>query len=275
MRLLVTGGAGFIGGNFIHYMIEKYAEVQIVNVDSLTYAGDIKKHQHLDGNSQYTFIKGDITNQALMRTVFEKQSFDYIVHFAAESHVDRSIVDPHLFLQTNVIGTQLLLALAKEFQVQKFIHISTDEVYGELAFSEKETFTEQSPLAPNNPYSASKASADLFVRAYFETYDLPMNIVRCSNNFGPYQLPEKLIPLTITRLLQGQRVPIYGDGQQIRDWLHCHDYCAAIDLIMEKGKSGEVYNVGSQNERTNIAVVRQIIDTLALTDDFIQFVPDH
>lgn len=275
MRILVTGGAGFIGGNFIHYMLDRYSDIQIVNVDALTYAGEITKHKHIEGNPQYTFVQADISDKQAMDTIFQLYSFDYIVHFAAESHVDRSIADPSIFLQTNVIGTQVLLELAKEYAVEKFMHISTDEVYGELDFATKETFTEQTPLAPNNPYSASKAAADFLVRAYHETYGLPVNIGGCSNNYGPYQFVEKLIPLTITRLLKGKKVPIYGNGKQIRDWLHCYDHCSAIDFIIRNGKNGEVYNIGCQNERTNIEVVQQIMKLLEMPEGYIQFVPDR
>ncbi|ECD6517434.1 dTDP-glucose 4,6-dehydratase, partial [Salmonella enterica subsp. enterica] len=206
---------------------------------------------------------------------FEKERFDYVTHFAAESHVDRSITNPEIFVRTNVLGTQVLLDAAKTIGVTKFLHVSTDEVYGELDFDFTSFFTEDSPIQPNSPYSASKASSDMLVRAFHQTYGLPINITRCSNNYGPYQFPEKLIPLTISRVLNDQKIPIYGDGKNIRDWLHVFDHCAAIDLVLHKGENGEVYNIGGHNERTNLEVVRTIINILGKSEDLIEFVPDR
>lgn len=274
-KLLITGGSGFIGGNFVHYMINKYPQYAIYNLDALTYAGDLTKHKDIEKKENYFFIKANIVNRQEIFTIFEKEKFDYVVHFAAESHVDRSITDPGIFIHTNVLGTQVLIDAAKKTKVNKFIQISTDEVYGELGFDSSSFFTENNPLQPNSPYSASKASADLLVRAYHQTYGLPMNIIRCSNNYGPYQFPEKLIPLTISRAMNNQKIPVYGDGKNIRDWLHVLDHCAAIDLVLHKGENGEVYNVGGHNERTNLEVVKTIIQTLGKSEDLIGFVTDR
>ncbi|MGM7702952.1 dTDP-glucose 4,6-dehydratase [Pseudalkalibacillus sp. Hm43] len=274
-KILVTGGAGFIGGNFVHYMLGKYPQYDIYNLDLLTYAGDLIKHKHVEEKDNYQFIKADIADRKEIISLFEKEQFDYVVHFAAESHVDRSITDPGVFINTNVVGTQVLLDAAKSVQVTKFVHVSTDEVYGELDFDPSTFFTEETPLQPNSPYSASKASSDLLVRAYHETYGLPVNITRCSNNYGPYHFPEKLIPLTISRVLKEQKVPVYGDGQNIRDWLHVEDHCAAIDLVLHEGVNGEVYNVGGHNEKTNLEVVKAIINTLGKSETLIEFVTDR
>ncbi|MFT9494080.1 dTDP-glucose 4,6-dehydratase, partial [Anaerosolibacter sp.] len=275
MKVLITGGAGFIGGNFVQHMTNNYPHYQIYNLDSLTYAGDLTKHKHIEHKKNYHFVKADIVDREYIMSLFEKEEFDYIVHFAAESHVDRSITDPEVFVRTNVIGTQVLLDAAKKYNVKKFVHISTDEVYGELDFSPDTFFTEDTPLNPNSPYSASKASSDLLVRAYNETFGLPINITRCSNNYGPYHFPEKLIPLTISRVLNNQKVPVYGDGRNIRDWLHVEDHCSAIDLVLHEGASGEVYNVGGHNERTNLEVVQTIIKALNKSEDLIEFVKDR
>jgi len=274
-KVLVTGGAGFIGGNFVQYMVNKYPEYDIYNLDALTYAGDLTKHQGIEDKENYHFVRADIADRAAIIPLFQEQKFDYVIHFAAESHVDRSIEDPEVFIRTNVLGTQVLLDAARKFGVVKFVHVSTDEVYGELDFDPTTFFTEETPLQPNSPYSASKASSDLLVRAYHETYGLPMNITRCSNNYGPYHFPEKLIPLTISRVLNDEKVPVYGDGGNVRDWLHVLDHCAAIDLVMHEGVNGEVYNVGGHNERTNLEVVKTIIRTLGKTDDLIEFVKDR
>ncbi len=273
-KVLVTGGAGFIGGNFVQYMVNKYPDYEIYNLDLLTYAGDLIKHKTIEGKKNYHFIKADIVDRDTILALFEKERFDYVTHFAAESHVDRSITNPEIFVRTNVLGTQVLLDAAKTIGVTKFLHVSTDEVYGELDFDFTSFFTEDSPLQPNSPYSASKASSDMLVRAFHQTYGLPINITRCSNNYGPYQFPEKLIPLTISRVLNDQKIPIYGDGKNIRDWLHVFDHCAAIDLVLHKGENGEVYNIG-HNERTNLEVVRTIINTLGKSEDLIEFVPDR
>lgn len=274
-KIAVTGGAGFIGGNFVHYMVSKYPNYMIHNLDSLTYAGDLTKHESIETNDNYHFVKIDITDRHTIMNLFSEENYDYIVHFAAESHVDRSITDPGIFVQTNVIGTQNLLDASKEFGVNKFVHVSTDEVYGELDFDPTTFFTEDTPLQPNSPYSASKASSDLLVRAYHETYKLPINITRCSNNYGPYHFPEKLIPLTISRVLNDEKVPVYGNGQNIRDWLHVQDHCSAIDLVMHEGSNGEVYNVGGHNEKTNLEVVQTIIEALGKSEELIEFVEDR
>ncbi|MEK4424525.1 dTDP-glucose 4,6-dehydratase [Solibacillus sp. FSL K6-1523] len=274
-KILVTGGAGFIGGNFVQFMDRKYPEYDLYNLDALTYAGDLTKHHMIEMKDNYHFIKANIVDYDVVLSLFEKEQFDYVVHFAAESHVDRSITDPGIFVQTNVLGTQVLLEAARRVELTKFVHISTDEVYGELDFDPTTFFSEETPLQPNSPYSASKASSDLLVRAYHETYGLPVNITRCSNNYGPYHFPEKLIPLTISRALNDVKVPIYGDGQNIRDWLHVFDHCAAIDLVLHKGVNGEVYNVGGNNERTNLEVVKTIIQALGKSEELIEFVEDR
>lgn len=274
-KLLVTGGAGFIGGNFIHYMLEHYPHYKIFNLDALTYAGDLTKHHVIEKNENYYFIKANITEYQKIIQLFEKERFDYVIHFAAESHVDRSIENSSIFVQTNVLGTQVLLEAARKVGITKFVHISTDEVYGDLDFNPTTFFTEETPLKPNSPYSASKASSDLLVQAYYHTYGLPMNITRCSNNYGPYHFPEKLIPLTISRVLNNEKVPIYGDGQNIRDWLHVNDHCAAIDLVLHEGVNGEIYNIGGHNERTNLQVVKTIIRALGKSEELIDFVEDR
>ncbi|MGB6408283.1 MAG: dTDP-glucose 4,6-dehydratase [Planococcus donghaensis] len=274
-NILVTGGAGFIGGNFVQYMAANYPKYHIYNLDLLTYAGDLTKHQAIENNDNYSFVHIDIADRQAIDALFEKIDFTYIVHFAAESHVDRSIAEPEIFIRTNVLGTQVLLEAAKRANIKKFVHVSTDEVYGELEFDPTTFFTEETPLQPSSPYSASKASSDLLVRAYYETYGLPINITRCSNNYGPYHFPEKLIPLTISRVLNDQKVPVYGDGKNVRDWLHVQDHCSAIDLVMHSGEIGEVYNIGGHNEQTNLNVVKTIIETLGKSQDLIEFVEDR
>ncbi|MGG4287979.1 dTDP-glucose 4,6-dehydratase [Priestia megaterium] len=274
-KILVTGGSGFIGGNFVQYMVNKYPDYDIYNLDLLTYAGDLTKHREIEEKDNYWFIKADIADREEIIPFFTSKKFDYVVHFAAESHVDRSITDPEIFIRTNVLGTQVLLDAAKLVNVKKFVHVSTDEVYGELDFDPNTFFTEDTPLQPNSPYSASKASSDLLVRSYSETYGLPVNITRCSNNYGPYHFPEKLIPLTISRVLNDQKVPVYGDGKNIRDWLHVVDHCSAIDLVLHEGENGEVYNVGGHNERNNLEVVKTILHTLNKSEDLIEFVEDR
>lgn len=274
-KVLVTGGAGFIGGNFVQHMVSKYPDYQIFNLDLLTYAGDLVKHKEIESADNYTFVKLDIADREAIMSLFETEKFDYVVHFAAESHVDRSITHPEIFVKTNVMGTQALLDASKAMGIKKFVHVSTDEVYGELDFDPTTFFTEETPLQPNSPYSASKASSDFLVRAYHETFGLPVNITRCSNNYGPYHFPEKLIPLTISRVLNEQKVPIYGDGKNIRDWLHVKDHCLAIDLVMHEGVNGEVYNVGGHNEKTNLEVVQTIIKELGKSEELIEFVTDR
>ncbi|MFY0741963.1 dTDP-glucose 4,6-dehydratase [Solibacillus silvestris] len=274
-KLLITGGAGFIGGNFIHYILKYYPHYHIYNLDTLTYAGDLMKHRHIEKSPHYTFIQANIIDAELILSLFYQYQFDYVIHFAAESHVDRSIKDPSIFVKTNVVGTQNLLEAARQVGVSKFIHVSTDEVYGELNFDLTTFFTEETPLKPNSPYSASKASSDLLVQAYHQTYGLSMNITRCSNNYGPYHFPEKLIPLTICQALNDERVPVYGNGQNVRDWLHVLDHCAAIDLVLHEGVDGEIYNIGGHNERTNLQVVKTIIRTLGKSEELIEFVEDR
>jgi len=286
-RLLVTGGAGFIGSNFVKYMLNKYDDYRIVNLDLLTYAGNLENLKDIEDNPNYRFIKGDIADRDLVNRLFEEENFDYIINFAAESHVDRSIEEPGIFVKTNVMGTQVLLDTAKKYWTigkdetgypvyrdgVKYLQVSTDEVYGTLG--KTGMFTETTPLAPNSPYSASKASADMLVRAYNETFKMPMNITRCSNNYGPYQFPEKLIPLMIANTLEEKALPVYGDGMQVRDWLHVKDHCSAIDTVLHKGKSGEVYNVGGNNEKANIEIVKLIIKTLGKSEDLITYVKDR
>ncbi len=267
--VLITGGAGFIGSNLIHYMINKYPEYEIVNLDKLTYAGNLENLKSVDDKPNYHFVKGDIANRELVEHIFEEYGPDYVVNFAAESHVDRSIEGPEVFVRTNVYGTHVLLDVAKEYWEKKgksdvrFIQISTDEVYGSLPLESNEKFTEESPLKPNSPYSATKAGADLICRSYFITYNFPVIITRSSNNFGPRQYPEKLIPLTIKRALEGKEIPVYGDGQNVRDWLYVEDNCRAIDLVLHKGRIGEVYNIGGGNEWKNIDLVNLICDIIA------------
>ncbi|KMY50343.1 dTDP-glucose 4,6-dehydratase [Peribacillus loiseleuriae] len=274
-KVLVTGGAGFIGGHFVQRMMNRYPDYHIYNLDLLTYAGELSKHKNMEKRENYHFIKMDITDRKAIMVLFAKEKFDFVVHFAAESHVDRSIINPEIFVRTNVLGTQILLHAAHQNKVAKFVHVSTDEVYGELDFDPTIFFTEESKLLPNSPYSASKASSDLLVRAYYETYGLPINITRCSNNYGPFQFPEKLIPLTISRVVQEQKVPVYGDGKNIRDWLHVFDHCSAIDLVMHEGVNGEIYNVGGHNERTTLEVVKTIIHKLGKSESLLEFVKDR
>ena len=272
MKILVTGGAGFIGSNFILYMVRKYPDYQIINVDALTYAGNLENLRNVENHPNYRFVKADIADRAAMEPLF-REGLDAVLNFAAESHVDRSIMQPDLFVRTNVLGTQTLLDLAKHYNVGKYVQISTDEVYGTLG--DTGMFTEETPLAPNSPYSASKAGADLLVRAYHETFGLNVNITRCSNNYGPYQFPEKLIPLMIRNALEDKPLPVYGDGLNVRDWLYVEDHCSAVDLVLHKGVSGEVYNVGGNNERTNIAVVKTILAELDKPESLIRFVKDR
>ncbi|MGE6893903.1 dTDP-glucose 4,6-dehydratase [Priestia flexa] len=273
MNILVTGGAGFIGSNFVRHMIETYPHYKIVNYDLLTYAGNLENLKDIESHENYTFVKGDINNRELVDHLVKFHSVDVIVNFAAESHVDRSITEPDIFVKSNVLGTQALLDVAKANNLQKYVQVSTDEVYGSLG--ETGYFTEETPLAPNSPYSASKAGGDMLVSAYHETFGMNVNITRCSNNYGPYHFPEKLIPLMVTNALEGKELPIYGDGKNVRDWLHVKDHCAAIDLVIHKGKSGEVYNVGGHNERTNNDIVHLIVEKLGVSQDLIKFVEDR
>ncbi|WP_454193586.1 dTDP-glucose 4,6-dehydratase [Paenibacillus sp. Marseille-Q7038] len=272
MKVLVTGGAGFIGSNFVIYMLKNYPNYHIINMDSLTYAGNLDNLKSIENNNNYTFVKADIADAAAVDHIFQ-QGVDIVVNFAAESHVDRSILNPEVFVKTNVLGTQVLLDAAKKYGVTKYVQVSTDEVYGSLG--ETGLFTEETPLQPNSPYSASKAGGDLLVRAYYETFCLPANITRCSNNYGPYQFPEKLIPLIISKALDDQTLPIYGDGLNIRDWLYVEDHCSAIDLVIHQGKVGEVYNIGGNNERTNIHIVKTILKELNKPESLMTFVEDR
>ncbi|GIP00008.1 dTDP-glucose 4,6-dehydratase [Paenibacillus lautus] len=272
MKLLVTGGAGFIGSNFILYMMQQHPDYQIVNMDALTYAGNLENLKSVEDHPDYTFVQADIADKQAVDAIFQ-QGIDVVVNFAAESHVDRSILEPEIFVNTNVLGTQVLLDASKKYGVTKFVQVSTDEVYGTLG--ETGLFSETTPLAPNSPYSASKAGSDLLVRAYHETFGLPVNITRCSNNYGPYQFPEKLIPLIISRALNDESLPIYGDGLNIRDWLYVEDHCSAIDLVIHQGKLGEVYNIGGNNERTNLHIVTTILEELGKPESLITYVADR
>ncbi|PRY74061.1 dTDP-glucose 4,6-dehydratase [Alkalibacterium olivapovliticus] len=273
MNILVTGGAGFIGSNFVHYVLEKHPEDKIINLDLLTYAGNIHNLDDVMDNPNHIFVHGNITNSELVAYLVESHDITHFVNFAAESHVDRSILNPEIFVETNIQGTLALLNVAKELGVKKYLQVSTDEVYGSLGA--EGYFTEETPLAPNSPYSASKTGADLLVRSYYETYGMNVNITRCSNNYGPYHFPEKLIPLLISNAMDGKELPIYGDGENIRDWLHVKDHCQAIDLVLRKGVKGEVYNVGGHNERTNNEIVNLVVDKLGVSKDLITYVDDR
>lgn len=285
---LVTGGAGFIGSNFVHYMLKKYDDIKIINVDALTYAGNLENLKGIDSYGRYEFIHANICDKKVISEIFKNNDIDYVVNFAAESHVDRSIKNPSIFVESNVNGTVNLLNIAKEYWNNgddtyksgcKYLQVSTDEVYGSLG--EDGFFTETTPLCPHSPYSASKASADMFVKAYYDTFKLPINITRCSNNYGPYQFPEKLIPLIINNALNHKDLPVYGDGLNIRDWLFVEDHCKAIDMVINGGKIGEVYNVGGHNERTNITIVKTIINQIkntvdnTVSEELIKFVEDR
>jgi len=273
LNLLVTGGAGFIGSNFVHYILAHYPGYKVINYDLLTYAGNLENLKDLESNMNYTFVNGDITNYLLLDELVKEHEVNVIVNFAAESHVDRSITNPNVFIKSNVLGTQVLLDVAKENKVDKYLQVSTDEVYGSLG--ETGYFTEDTPLNPNSPYSASKASADLLVQSYYRTFGMDINITRCSNNYGPYHFPEKLIPLTISNALEGKELPIYGDGKNVRDWLHVKDHCSAIDLVIHNGRAGEVYNVGGHNEKTNNEIVHLIVEKLGVSKELIKYVQDR
>ena len=273
MKILVTGGAGFIGSNFIHYWLKNHPNDQVINFDKLTYAGNLDNLNDIENNPNYTFVKGDIANSKDVGRALS--GIDIVVNFAAESHVDRSILDPAPFILTNVVGTQVLLDVVLKNQIKRFHHVSTDEVYGALDLASDERFNENTPYNPNSPYAASKAASDHLVRAYFATYKLPITISNCSNNFGPNQYPEKLISLAITNLLEDKKVPIYGDGLYVRDWLYVEDHCSAIDLILQKGKVGETYCIGDNNDIPNIEVIKKILRILELSDDQIEYVADR
>lgn len=276
MKLLVTGGAGFIGGNFVHHMVNKYPEYQIVNLDLLTYAGNLETLKPVEDKPNYHFVKGDIADEPFIMNLFEKEQFDIVVNFAAESHVDRSITDPGIFVQTNVMGTRVLLDASKKYGVKRYHQVSTDEVYGDLPLDRLDLFfTEETSIHTSSPYSASKASADLLVMAYNRTYGLPVTISRCSNNYGPYHFPEKLIPLMIANALNDKPLPVYGKGENVRDWLYVEDHCKAIDLIIHNGKVGEVYNIGGHNEMKNIDIVKLICRELNKPESLITYVADR
>ena len=276
MKIIVTGGAGFIGGNFVHYMLEKHPEDEIICLDALTYAGNMETLAPVMDNPKFKFVKGDITDRNLVFELFETEKPDVVVNFAAESHVDRSIEDPEIFLKTNILGTQVLLDACRKYGITRYHQVSTDEVYGDLPLDRLDLFfTEETPIHTSSPYSASKASADLLVQAYHRTFKVPVTISRCSNNYGPYHFPEKLIPLMIANALNDKRLPVYGKGENVRDWLYVEDHCHAIDLIIRNGRVGEVYNIGGHNERTNLQVVKTIIKELGKSEDLIQYVTDR
>lgn len=276
LKILITGGAGFIGGNFVHYMAEEHKGYEIICVDALTYAGNMETLIPVINNPNFKFIKADIADRALIYKTFEEEKPDIVVNFAAESHVDRSILNPEIFLRTNIMGTQVMLDACREYGIQRYHQVSTDEVYGDLPLEKTDLFfTEETPIHTSSPYSASKASADLLVQAYYRTFKLPVTISRCSNNYGPYHFPEKLIPLMIANALNGKALPVYGKGENVRDWLYVEDHCRAIDMIIHKGTMGEVYNIGGHNERTNLEVVKTIVRELGVSEDLITYVKDR
>lgn len=274
--ILVTGGAGFIGSNFVYYMLKKHPDYKIVCLDALTYAGNLETLEEAMKNKNFRFVKGDITDRKGVYSLFGEEKFDAVVNFAAESHVDRSIDEPEIFLKTNILGTQVLLDACRKYGNIRYHQVSTDEVYGDLPLDRPDLFfTEETPIHTSSPYSASKASADLLVCAYHRTYGLPTTISRCSNNYGPYHFPEKLIPLMIANALADKKLPVYGDGKNVRDWLYVEDHCKAIDLIVENGKTGEIYNIGGHNEKTNLEVVKTVLRILGKSEDLISFVKDR
>lgn len=276
MNILVTGGAGFIGSNFIFYLLKKHSDDRVICLDKLTYAGNLATLESVMNNQNFTFIKGDISDKKAVYEIFEREKIDVVVNFAAESHVDRSITDPGVFLQTNIIGTQVLMDACLKYGIKRYHQVSTDEVYGDLPIERTDLFfTEDTPIHTSSPYSASKASADLLVLAYHRTYGLPVSISRCSNNYGPYHFPEKMIPLMIIRALADQTLPVYGKGDNVRDWLYVEDHCAAIDLVIRNGREGEIYNIGGHNEKANIDVVKIILKTLDKPESLITFVTDR
>lgn len=276
MKFLVTGGAGFIGGNYLHLMTKKYPEDQFVCLDALTYAGNMEILAPIMDKKNFKFVKGDILDRDLVYKLFEQEHFDIVINFAAESHVDRSIVNPTIFLETNIIGVSVLMDACRKYGIKRYHQVSTDEVYGDLPLDRPDLmFTETTPLHPSSPYSASKASADLLVLAYHRTFGLPVTISRCSNNYGPYQFPEKLIPLMIQKAMRNEKLPVYGEGKNVRDWLHVYDHCAAIDLVVRHGRDGEIYNIGGHNERSNLQVVKTILKALGKPDSLIEHIKDR
>lgn len=276
MTIIVTGGAGFIGSNFIYYQLKNHPDDRIVCLDALTYAGNLATLEEAMKNPNFRFVKGDIANQADVNRLFEEEHPDMVVNFAAESHVDRSIENPRLFLETNIMGTQTLMDACRHYGIKRYHQVSTDEVYGDLPLNQPDLFfTEDTPIHTSSPYSASKASADLLVLAYWRTYQLPVSITRCSNNYGPYHFPEKLIPLMISRALADESLPVYGTGENVRDWLYVEDHCSAIDLVIRKGRVGEIYNIGGHNERANLQVVKAILHELHKPETLIHYVTDR
>lgn len=276
MKILVTGGAGFIGANFVYYMLDKYPEYEILCVDALTYAGNLETLETALKNPKFKFIKADIADRNSIYEIFEQEKPNMVVNFAAESHVDRSIENPAIFLETNIMGTQVLLDACRKYGIDRYHQVSTDEVYGDLPLDRPDLFfTEETPIHTSSPYSASKASSDLLVQAYHRTFKVPVTISRCSNNYGPYHFPEKLIPLMIANALNGKNLPVYGKGENVRDWLYVEDHCSAIDLIIHNGRVGEVYNIGGHNEKTNLEVVKTIIHELGKSEDLIAYVTDR
>ena len=276
MNIIVTGGAGFIGANFVYYQLEKHPEDRIICLDALTYAGNLETLEEAMKNPNFRFVKGDIADREFVYNLFEEEHPDIVVNFAAESHVDRSIENPEIFLKTNIMGTQVLMDACRKYGIKRYHQVSTDEVYGDLPLDQPELFfTEETPIHTSSPYSSSKAGADLLVLAYYRTFGLPVSITRCSNNYGPYHFPEKLIPLMISRALADEPLPVYGKGENVRDWLYVKDHCSAIDLVMRKGRVGEVYNVGGHNERTNLEVVKTILAQLGKPESLITYVTDR
>ena len=276
MKVLVTGGAGFIATNFMYYMVNKYPEYDFVNLDALTYAGNYNNIKDLECKPNYKFVKGDITDREFIDKLFEEEKFDWVVNFAAESHVDNSIKNPGIFLTTNILGTQVLMDASRKYGIKRYHQVSTDEVYGDLPLDRPDLlFTEETPIHTSSPYSSSKAGADLLVGAYYRTYGLPITISRCSNNYGPYQFPEKLIPVVISKALNDEPIPVYGKGENVRDWIHVIDHNIGVDLILHKGKVGEVYNLGGHSERTNLDVVKTILKQLGKPESLITYVTDR
>ena len=276
MKTLITGGAGFIGSNYCHYVTEKYPEEEFVCLDALTYAGNYNNIKSLEDKKNFKFVKGDITDRDLVDKLFAEEKFDVVINFAAESHVDNSIKNPGIFLTTNIIGTQVLMDAARKYGVKRYHQVSTDEVYGDLPLDRPDLlFTEENPIKTSSPYSSSKAGADLLVGAYYRTYGLPVTISRCSNNYGPYQFPEKLIPVVFSKAMRDEKIPVYGTGENVRDWIHVYDHNVGVDMIVRHGRVGEVYNLGGHSERSNLTVVKTILKQLGKSEDLIEFVEDR